>query len=62
MLKRLRTQVNFDVKVVNILKEEQYRIYNDELPVILVDERPVCRVKLVEQDIREAIISSTKSV
>lgn len=56
MLKRLRTQVNFDVKVVNILKEEQYRIYNDELPVILVDERPVCRVKLVEQDIREAII------
>jgi hypothetical protein len=40
--------VNFDVKVVNILKEDKYKVYNDELPVILVDERPVCRVKIIE--------------
>jgi len=48
VLKKLKTQINFDVKVVNILKEERYKIYNDELPVILVEEEPVCRVKIVE--------------
>jgi hypothetical protein len=51
--------VTFDVKVVNILKEQQYQIYNDELPVILVNEVPVCKVKIVEQVIRDAIIQQS---
>ena len=43
VLKRIKAQgVNFEGKVVNILKERQYIEYNDYLPVILVDEEPVC--------------------
>jgi hypothetical protein len=30
-------------------------IYNNELPVILVEEEPVCRTKIVEKDLRAAI-------
>ena len=45
---------------MNILKEEKYKIYNNELPVILVEEEPICRVKIVEQALREAIIKKTE--
>ena len=56
ILKRIKAQgVNFDGKVVNILKERQYISYNDELPVILVDEEPVCRITVNETLLRQAI-------
>ena len=39
VLKKIKGRgVQFEGKVINILKERQYMIYNDELPVILVDE------------------------
>lgn len=46
---------SFEGKVVNILKQQEYLVYNDELPVILVEEQPVCRVKVDEAVIREAV-------
>ena len=29
--------------------------YADELPVILVEEEPICRTKIVERDLKAAI-------
>ena len=55
ILRRLKLHVNFDAKVVNILKDQQYMIYSNDLPVILVEEQPICRGKIVERDLRKAI-------
>ena len=30
-------------------------VYANELPVILVEEQPICRTKIVEKDLRAAI-------
>ncbi len=57
ILRRLRNIVPFEAKVVNILKNPEYMIYSEELPVILVEEKPICRTRIVERDLREAIIS-----
>ena len=57
VIRKLREtlKVQFDAKSVNILKETQYSKYNDFLPVVLVDENPVCQIKVVERDLSEAI-------
>ena len=55
ILRKLKTRTSFEAKVVNILKEPQYKCYNDEVPVVLVNEQPVCRTKIVEADIFAAI-------
>ena len=55
VLKKLKTRVDFEAKVVNILKEPEYKRFNDEVPVILVDEEPICKTKIVEAHIYEAI-------
>lgn len=52
ILRRLKNHVDFDTKVVNILKHEEYKVYNNELPVILVEEVPICRTKIIERDLR----------
>lgn len=57
VIRRLKQTLTFEVKVVNILKESQYKIYNDELPVVLVNEVAICRTKIIENDLRLAIIS-----
>lgn len=51
----------FEGKVVNILKETQYLSYNDELPVVLVNEKPICKFKIIESDIRDEILRQTES-
>ncbi len=55
ILRRLKLHADFDAKVVNILKDQQYMIYSNDLPVILVEEQPICRGKIVERDLRKAI-------
>lgn len=55
ILRRLKVHVAFDAKVVNILKHEEYMIYNNDLPVILVEEQPICRGRIVERDLKKAI-------
>lgn len=55
VLRRVKETQPFDGKVVNILQQQKYMPYNDELPVILVEEEPVCRTKVVESEIREAV-------
>lgn len=56
VLKKIKAQgTDFEGKVVNILKERKYIHFNDELPVILVDEEPVCRITVHETTLREAI-------
>ena len=55
ILKRLKLHVPFQGKVVNIMKEKEYLIYQNELPVVLVEEVPVCRTRIVERDIRRAV-------
>lgn len=57
VIRRLKQTLTFEAKVVNILKESQYKIYNDELPVVLVNEVAICRTKIIENDLRLAIIS-----
>lgn len=49
ILRRLRNHVEFQAKEVNILKYQEYSIYNDVLPVVLVNEVPVCKTKIVER-------------
>ena len=61
MLKRIKALgTNFDGKVVNILKERSYISYNDELPVILVEEEPVCKITVNEAELRIAIERAAK--
>ena len=61
VLKRIKASgVNFEGKVVNILKERQYIHFNDELPVILVDEEPVSRITVSEKELREAIEKASR--
>lgn len=61
VLKKIKAQgTNFDGKVVNILKERSYIGYNDELPVILVEEEPICKISVNESELREAIEKATK--
>lgn len=56
VLKRIKASgTNFEGKVVNILKERGYINFNDELPVILVDEEPICKITVNESVLREAI-------
>ena len=56
ILKRIKAQgVNFEGKVVNIMKERQYMVYNDELPVILVDEEVACRTTVNESVLKKSI-------
>lgn len=55
ILRRLKFHAEFTASVVNILKQQEYMIYNDQLPVILVEEEPVCRGRIVERDLRKAI-------
>ena len=45
----------FEGKVINILKYRQYIKFNDELPVILVDEEVASRTYIVESDLYKAI-------
>lgn len=37
-------------------------IYSTDLPVILVEEEPVCRGKIVERDLRKAITEFNKNL
>ena len=63
ILRRIKASgVNFDGKVVNILKERQYISFNDELPVILVDEEPVCKLTINETFLRQAIEKAATKV
>ena len=56
MLKRIKASgVNFEGKVVNILKDRSYLHFNDELPVILVDEEPASKIKVDESMLRLVI-------
>jgi hypothetical protein len=55
ILRRLRLHVPFDARVVNILKDQTYAKYSNDLPVILVEEEPICRGKIIERDLRKAI-------
>ena len=55
ILRRLKLHVPFEATVVNIMRHPQYSQYNDELPVILVEEVPVCRGRIVERDIKKAV-------
>lgn len=55
ILKRLKNHVQFDAKVVNIMKNQEYMNYSDKLPVILVEEEPICINKIVERDLKNAI-------
>lgn len=55
ILRRLKYHAQFDTQVVNILKEQQYMQYKDQLPVILVEEEPICVNKIVERDLKQAI-------
>jgi len=55
ILRRLKAHAHFDAKVVNILKNQEYMKYNDQLPVILVEEEPVCVNRIVERDLRVSI-------
>ena len=59
VIKKLRVRCNFEAKVVNILKEKQYMEHNDFLPVILVNEKVVCRTTVSERDLKEAIDRAT---
>ena len=55
IIRRIRDterSISMEAKSVNILKETQYLHYNDELPVILVDETPVCRTEVKESVLR----------
>ena len=52
VLRRVKEVVPFDGKVVNILQNETYLHQNDELPVILVEEVAVCKIKINEEAIR----------
>jgi hypothetical protein len=60
ILRRLKNHVDFTAKVVNIAKEQQYSTYNDYLPAILVEEKLICKTKIVERDLREAILKETE--
>jgi hypothetical protein len=62
ILRRLKHHVPFTASVVNILKQQQYLPYSDELPVILVEEEPVCRGRIVERDLRRAILEVNESI
>ena len=63
VLKRIKAQgVDFEGKVVNILKERQYIEFNDFLPVILVDEDPVCKTTVNEAFIRAAIEKAARKL
>jgi len=55
ILRRLRLHVPFEARVVNILKDKTYANYSNDLPVILVEEEPICRGKISERDLRKAI-------
>ena len=55
ILRRLRLHVPFEAKVVNIMKHTDYAKYSNDLPVILVEEEPICRGKISERDLRKAI-------
>jgi len=56
VLRRIKQQgTDFEGQVVNILKERAYLGFNDELPVILVDEEPVVRTNVNERLLRDAI-------
>ena len=55
ILRRLKLHVPFEAQVVNIMKEKEYQIYNNDLPVILVEEEPICRGKIIERDLKKAI-------
>ena len=56
VLRRIKANgINFEGKVVNILKERKYIDFNDELPVILVDEEIACRTTINESELRAAI-------
>jgi ribosomal protein L14 len=52
----------FEGKVVNILKATEYMHFNDELPVILVEEQVVCRTRVEESVIREAVEKAFKMI
>jgi len=41
------------------MKEQKYMVYSDKLPVILVDEKPVCQGRILERDIRTAILNKS---
>ena len=55
VLRRVKEVAPFEGKVVNILQNRQYMIYNDELPVILVDEEVACRIEVDESVVRKAV-------
>lgn len=37
------------------MKNPEYMIYSDMLPVILVEEQPICVNKIVQSELRQAI-------
>jgi hypothetical protein len=56
ILKKIKGRgLMFEGKVINILKDRQYIKFNDELPVILVDEEVASRTYIVESDLYKAI-------
>jgi hypothetical protein len=55
ILRRLKLHVPFAAQVVNIMRQQEYMVYSNDLPVILVEEQPICRGRIVERDLRKAI-------
>lgn len=62
ILKRVKEVAPFDGKIVNILQQTQYLQFNDELPVILVEEEPVCRIKVDEAIVKKAVIDAQSKI
>jgi hypothetical protein len=59
VLRKVKEVAPFEGKVVNILQESAYFRHNDDLPVILVEEELVCKTRVDEKSIREAVICAT---
>lgn len=60
VLRKVKQVAPFEGKVVNILNEPAYLVHNDFLPVILVEEEPVCKTRVEEAIVRDAVIAATK--
>lgn len=61
VLKRVKARINFEGKVVNILKHPEYMQYQNEIPVVLVNEEVICKSHIVESDIFNAVKKATES-
>jgi hypothetical protein len=62
ILQRVKEVQPFEGKVVNILRADEYLHFNDELPVILVEEEVICRTRVDESAVREAVAKAYKKI